>query len=131
MPGPETPVPSRGRAALSADVEQGDRACLVRLAGELDADAAPGLRSLLAEQVLVGSGSVVLDLSELAFIDSAGLAALIAAHKGTRAAGTSFVLAGPSPAVVKVLAVTGLDAVLTTAPTVEDALALLEQPAAS
>lgn len=117
-------VPSSPR--LQVTLERLERASVLRLVGELDADDAPAVRTMLAEQVLGGSGSLVLDLSELTFIDSAGLAALIAAHKGTRSAGTSFLLAGVSPAVAKILSVTGLDAVLTVAPTVQEALAAME-----
>lgn len=118
---PEPSVPSF-RRSLRAELETSDRASVVRLIGELDADDAPTVRALLAEQVLRGPGSLVVDLSGLTFIDSAGLAALVAAHKGTRTAGTSLLLAAPTPAVVKVLAITGLNAVLMTAPSVEAAL---------
>lgn len=109
--------------SLLLEVLPGPAACVVRIAGELDASDAPRVRALLAEQVLSGTGSLVLDLSALSFIDSAGLAAIIAAHKGTRSAGTRLVLAGPSEAVRKVLAVTGLASVLTVADSVEAALA--------
>jgi len=120
----------RERGPLDVEVQQHERACVVRLAGELDAEQAPGLRSLLADRVLSGPGHLVLELSGLTFIDSSGLATLIAVHKGTRAAGTSLVLARPSDAVTKVLALTGLRTVLATAPSVEDALAALPDPRA-
>ena len=125
---PADQTAAQERELLSYEVAEHDRASVVRLTGELDAHQAPALRSLLAEQVLTGPGNLVLDLSGLTFIDSSGLAALIAAHKGTQAAGTSFVLAGPGAAVTKVLALTGLRTVLATAPSVEEALASLPQP---
>lgn len=118
---PEPSVPAF-QHSLRAEVETSARASVVRLIGELDADDAPAVRALLAEQVLRGPGSLVVDLSDLTFIDSAGLAALVAAHKGTRAAGTTLLLAAPTPAVVRVLGITGLNAVLVTAPSVEAAL---------
>ena len=118
---PEPAVPPF-RRALRAELETSEHASIVRLIGELDADDAPTVRALLAEQVLRGPGSLVVDLSRLDFIDSAGLAALVAAHKGTWSAGTSLLLAAPTPPVLKVLAITGLNAVLTTAPSVEAAL---------
>lgn len=102
------------------------RAAVVSLTGELDAHTASRLRSLLAEQLLAGPGNLVIDLSELAFIDSAGLAALISADKGTRRAGMRLVLAAPRPPVRKVLSLTGIDAVLSTVATVEQALELLD-----
>ncbi|MBC7375098.1 MAG: STAS domain-containing protein [Frankiales bacterium] len=100
-------------------------AAVVALSGELDAHTAAQLRTLLAEQLLAGPGNLVLDLSALSFIDSAGLATLIAADKGTRRAGMKLVLAAPAPAVRKVLKITGIDGVLATKDTVDEALALL------
>jgi anti-sigma B factor antagonist len=67
----------------------------------------------------------VLDLSGLSFIDSAGLAALLSAAKGTGRGGGQLLLSGPAPAVRKVMALTGIDVVLTTVDTVEQALARL------
>lgn len=125
---PERPAPPAVREALTTLVEEHERATIVRLVGELDADDAQAVRGLLAEQVLSGPGNLVLDVSRLSFLDSAGLAALIAAHKGTRSAGTALVLAGSSPAVDKVLAVTGLDAVIRRAPSVDVALEQLPPP---
>lgn len=113
------------REPLRIEVEQHDRATVVRLVGELDAEQAAGVRSVLAESVLAGPGHVVVDLARLTFIDSSGLATLVAAHKGSRASGTSFVLAAPSARVAKVLALTGLRTVFETAPSVEQALAAL------
>ena len=108
------------------DVAQHPHAVVVSLTGELDGHHAGRLRTLLAEQLLGGPGSLVLDLTGLSFIDSSGLAALIATDKGTRRAGTALVLAAPQPAVRKVLSLTGIDAVLSTTDTVEAALALLD-----
>lgn len=100
-------------------------ACVVSLTGELDAHTATTLRALLATQLLTGPGNLVLDLSGLTFIDSAGLATLIAADKGVRRAGRHLVLAAPGAAVRKVLHLTGIDAVLTTSASVDEAFVLL------
>ncbi len=110
---------------MHSAVTQHPYAALVALTGELDAHTAVGLRSLLAEQLLAGPGNLVLDLSGLTFLDSAGVASLIAADKGTRRAGMRLVLAAPHPKVRKVLGITGIDAVLDTVDSVEQALALL------
>ena len=100
-------------------------AVVVTLTGELDADTASRFRSLMAEHLLAGPGNLVLDLSGLSFIDSAGLAAMISADKGVRRAGMHLVLAAPRTPVRSIMRLTGIDAVLTTADTVRDALALL------
>ncbi|MCW2614739.1 MAG: hypothetical protein JWN08_1733 [Frankiales bacterium] len=109
-------------------VSQHQHAVVIGLSGELDAHTTGRLRSLLAEQLLAGPGNLVLDLAQLSFIDSAGLAALISADKGTRRAGMRLVLAAPGSSVRKVLGLTGIDAVLTIVDSVEQALDLLAPP---
>ena len=103
-----------------------DHAKVVVLSGELDADTAGGLRTLLAEQLLDGPSDLVIDLSDLGFIDSAGLGTLIAASKGAHRAGVELVLAGPVPAVKRVMRLTGIDVVLASKDSVDDALAHLD-----
>ena len=110
---------------MESAVSQHPYAAVVALSGELDAHTAGHLRALLAEQLLAGPGNLVVDLSALSFIDSAGLATLIAADKGTRRAGMKLVLAAPAPSVKKVLKITGIDGVLATVDTVDEALTLL------
>ena len=90
-------------------LSQHPNAAVVALSGELDAHTVGRLRALLAEQLLAGPGNLVIDLSGLTFIDSAGLAVLIATDKGLRRAGTRMVLSGPRAPVSKVLSLTGLD----------------------
>ena len=120
MTAPSGPAPQ----GLRTDVREAGGVTVIALAGELDADDAPAVRALLLEHTARRRGLVV-DVSELAFLDSAGLAALVAAHKAALAGGTGLVLAAPSATVVKVLSITGLQALLTTAPSVSAALALL------
>lgn len=109
-------------------VTQHPQAAVVTLSGELDADTASRLRTFLAEQLLNGASNLVLDLTELSFIDSAGLAALISASKGARRAGVELILAGPVPAVRKVMRLTGIDVILPTVDSVEMALTRLASP---
>jgi anti-anti-sigma factor len=81
---------------------------LVRVAGELDLATAPELMSVLASR----TGDVLLDCSDLAFIDGAGLQVVMKAHAECRRRGAQFVLLDPSPAVVRLLRLTDLDTVL-------------------
>jgi anti-anti-sigma factor len=80
------------------------------LRGELDACSCPGL----AECLTGPSGSlVVVELSQLTFIDSSGLGALHAARKRAIRNGGTLVVCRPSPMIQRVLEVTGLDIWLT------------------
>jgi anti-anti-sigma factor len=76
---------------------------ILRLDGELDLESAPALRTLL-HQVAARAGDLVLDLSGLRSMDSAGLAALMAGCAGGRAAP---VIVGMRPRVARVVELAG------------------------
>ena len=87
-----------------------------RLVGELDLFTAPCLRDGLCELFDDGVRTVELDLSELDFIDSTGLAELVLALKRHRQRGGDVVLCRPSPSTARVLEIAGLDQVFTVSP---------------
>jgi anti-sigma B factor antagonist len=80
---------------------------VVRVSGELDIRTCERLEQLAGE--LVDNGHrVVLDLGELTFCDSTGLAVLVRLHKRAEAAGGTLVLRSPVPRVHNLLTLTGL-----------------------
>jgi len=80
------------------------------LVGELDLANAETLAAQL-EQAAVGE--LVLDMSELEFIDSTGIALLVATHRRLNDGVVRFrLISSASPAVQRVMALTGLDAEL-------------------
>jgi anti-sigma B factor antagonist len=82
--------------------------CTLAVAGELDMANADTLRKALDD---AAAEEVVLDMSQLEFIDSTGIALLVAAHhRRNRDGRTGFRLVGSeSAAVRRVMSVTGLD----------------------
>ncbi|MEU9044749.1 MULTISPECIES: STAS domain-containing protein [unclassified Kitasatospora] len=85
---------------------------VVTVAGELDHDTADALRAALAAPPPHGVERIVIDFTDLRFCDSTGLNVLLRAHLDAQAAGLRLELAGPSPVVARLLAVTGADTVL-------------------
>ena len=85
------------------------RTATVIVRGELDCASAP----LLADEVrtLLGEGTcrLTVDLGEMTFIDSTGLATLVWALRAARESGGDVVLHGPTKNVRKVLAISGAD----------------------
>ncbi|GAB3360498.1 STAS domain-containing protein [Modestobacter lapidis] len=84
--------------------------CRITVVGEVDSSTAPGLRQcLLAALERPGAAPVEVDLSQVTFLDSAGLSALATAHRA--AVGADRVLrvrCGTARAVVRPLQITGL-----------------------
>jgi anti-anti-sigma factor len=78
---------------------------LVSLAGELDLAGAGELESPISERLR--QGSVIVDISDLEFIDSAGLTVLYSAQRSARASERGFaVVHGSSRSVATVLELT-------------------------
>ena len=91
-------------------VTRGDDAAGVVLAlhGELDVAAAPQLEKLLEEIRSERHARVMVDLSDLSFVDSAGVSVLIKAKKEAEEDGSQFVLRRPTAQVHRVFAVVGM-----------------------
>ena len=103
-------------------VEARDGATVVRLGGELDLYNAPVLREALIAAAQAGPTRLVIDLSEVEFIDSTALGALVEA-RGKLAPRSPLLLAAPQPEARRALQVSGLDRHLTVHDTVDAALA--------
>jgi anti-sigma B factor antagonist len=58
------------------------------------------------------TGDVELDCSGLTFLDASGLRVILAAHRACQARDAMLTIVDPSRCVVRLLALTGLDAVL-------------------
>lgn len=96
---------------------------VVTAAEEIDITNAGGLRAALGESAARGSGTSVVDLTRTLFCDTAGLHALAAARKRARAAGGDLLLVKPGAAVLRILAITGLDQVFASFTSLDEARA--------
>lgn len=69
------------RGELQIETTREREALVLALRGELDLASAPILRRHLRDAQTSGAERIVVDLRELAFLDSAGLHVLLDAHK--------------------------------------------------
>jgi anti-anti-sigma factor len=69
------------------DLITGDGYVVVALTGEVDLVEAPTLRKTLDELVRAGTPLILIDATELSFIDSTGIGVLVAAHNQLHANG--------------------------------------------
>jgi len=86
----------------------------VTLADRLDAHSAPEFRSVLKERLDRAANNVLVDLSAVHFVDSAGLAALVNTMKHARGQGGDLTLVRPrSDDAFRVFQLTRFDKVFT------------------
>jgi len=100
--------------------QQGRR--VVSLEGDVDLESSPAARSVLLAEVNGGS-DVLVDLSQVTYIDSSGVASLVEAFQKARSQSTRFALASVSQPVRRVLQLARLDQVFTIHENLEEALA--------
>lgn len=98
------------------------RAVVLSPSGRLNMTTAALLRQSVAMEVDKGRTRVVLDLTDVAFVDSSGLGAIVGGLKSARQAGGDLRIASVGEQVRTVLELTNLDRVLRPHGTVEDAL---------
>ncbi|MEO8850418.1 MAG: STAS domain-containing protein [Allobranchiibius sp.] len=98
---------------------------VVRVQGDVDVTTAPALRAELARLLAARNARVVLDLSDVPFLDSTGLGVLVGRLRSIRLAGGDLMLVINNERVLRNFAITGLDRVFVISPTCEKALATL------
>jgi len=107
------PTTSGGGGQLEVDSVVLEDQAVIRLRGELDMDTAERFSEATLVAFAAGVPTVLIDLSELDFIDSSGLRELVVAHRRQHEVGGGVVLRSPSQAIRRVLDIVGLDKVLT------------------
>jgi anti-anti-sigma factor len=82
---------------------------VVHVHGDLDVETASTLRNACSDAVSEGHTSLIIDLSDVPFIDSSGLSVLISTQRVVRLAEGRLRLATAAPTTLRLLRVTGLD----------------------
>jgi anti-sigma B factor antagonist len=111
---------------LEIQVEQADDYTLCRPVGELDAYTVGQFRESLAE--LSGAGRLLIDLSEVPFMDSAGLGALIGGIRRAREAEGEVAVVCSRPTLTRLLHTTGFDRIVAVKETLDEAVEALSDP---
>jgi anti-sigma B factor antagonist len=97
---------------LAVRVEVHDHWTVARVHGDLDLTTAPRLREQLVATLTSTATRLVLDLQDVAFIDSTGLGVLVGILKRTRTLGGDLRLVSTRPALRDLLRLTDLDQAL-------------------
>jgi len=114
---------------LHIELDEGDGYTVCRPVGELDAYTVNKFREALGE--LANKPKLLIDMSEVPFVDSAGLGALIGGIRRAREVGGDVAVCCNRPTLVRLLHTTGFDRIVTVTDTIDEAAASLadDQPA--
>ena len=103
-------------------------AAVITLPVEIDISNSEQVRDELLLLLNRGPDVLIVDMAETTFCDSAGVNALVRAHKRATANGAEIRLVVASLGVQRVLAITGVDRLISVYPTVAAALGEAVQP---
>lgn len=103
-------------------VDKKERYCIFKLdEPKLDSIISANLKSELVILNQEGFRNIICDLSEVTFIDSSGLSALLIGHRLCKDAKGTFVLTGSSESTLKLIKISQLDTILNVVPTESEA----------
>jgi anti-sigma B factor antagonist len=108
---------------LSIDLktENGGGTLVFKLRGSLDLATAPTVRAALTDAAEKSSRDLIVDLTQLEFLDSTGLGVLIGAHRRAAERNGSFRLIISDGPISRLLNITGLIGVFAVYHSIEDA----------
>ncbi len=108
---------------MDISVQQLEQISIVSIAGSFDALTVDQVTGCIDERISSGEKHLVLDLSEVEFMSSAGLRAILGALKQTRQQGGDLYLAGAQGGVDRVLKMSGVSKILKAYDSVDNAIA--------
>jgi len=91
---------------IRVDVE--GSSVVVRVSGELDMASSPLLAAVLAGFAASGPGAVVVDLSDVTFVDTRSVGVIAAAHERLGFGSVGLTIRAPSPVARRLLELVGL-----------------------
>ncbi|MDQ3535754.1 MAG: STAS domain-containing protein [Bacteroidota bacterium] len=104
-------------------IDKQEKYFLIRMEEEkLDSTMAPRLKSDFITYQAEGAKNLIVDLSEVKYIDSSGLSALLVGNRLFHEHEGIFVIASINDHVMKLIKISQLDTVLNLLPTVEEAI---------
>ena len=92
-------------------VENDNQGRIITLKGEIDIYSAPDFKGSLYDAIGEGQQDIILECSDLSYIDSMGLGIMVGALKRIKEQAHEIVIRNPKSTVRKLFKITGLDKV--------------------
>ena len=85
---------------------------MVSIRGEIDIYSIEKFRESIEEKIKTQASEIILDCSELSYMDSTGMGVLIELRNKTKELGQKIIMMNPRPNIRKLLALTGVDKII-------------------
>ncbi len=104
-------------------LDKQDKYLLIQLnETKIDSTVSPQLKSDFVTLNAEGNKNIILDMTQVKYIDSSGLSAILVSNRLANDSDGIFVLAGVTDHVMKLIKISQLDSVLDILPTVQEAV---------
>jgi anti-sigma B factor antagonist len=113
-----------GTEPITTSVERLDGVTVLTVVGEIDLVTAPSFEKAINDALADDPRNLVIDLSEVSFLASAGLQLLVAANERVNAS-TGFAVVAEGPATSRPIELTDLDKIFDLYPSLDEALEAL------
>lgn len=92
-------------------IEMG-KTSMVSIKGEIDIYSIEKFRESIEKEIKNQATQIILDCSELSYMDSTGMGVLIELRNRTKEMGQKIIMMNPQPNIKKLLALTGVDKII-------------------
>jgi anti-sigma B factor antagonist len=107
---------------IKLDLNEVSSIPVVTVTGEIDVCTAPEFKSVVNKAIFTGAQNLIVDLTDVSYMDSSGFGTLLGATKRIKPRGGSVNLVGCSEAIERMLKITRLDTIFGMFPRVDDAV---------
>lgn len=111
--------------SLSVNLRRVGDVPVMSFKGDVDIATAPVLRDSISQVMAKGVNRIVVDLSDVGFLDSTGLGVLVGRLKAVRGTDGAMSVVITNPHVLRNFHITGLDRIFTIHPDADEAAAAL------
>ena len=106
---------------MSCEIRHEGDMAIVALSGDIDLESSPKVRTALLDCVGLKQG-VLVDMSDVSYIDSSGVASLVEAFQTARKSDTKFGLVSVSQLAMRVLELSRLDRIFSIYDSISDGI---------
>lgn len=111
---------------MKFSVDKHDKYVLIKLnESKLNSLISPKLKAELILFNTEGQRNIILDLSDVKYVDSSGLSSLLVGYRLCKNSEGVFILTGLNPAITKLIELSQLETIITIVPKLEEAIDLI------